>query len=57
MIKHSNLVTPRSLAQAHFALDADPVERFSRDSRAAEWAVWAALVVGGVAAIVAALFS
>lgn len=52
-MKHSNLIAPRSMAECNFRPSDDPIERFRRDSRAAEVAVWIALCAGFIAAIVA----
>lgn len=56
-MKQSHMRTPRSLAECSFFPSADPIERFHRDSRAAEWVVWAVVIVGAAAATVAVLVS
>jgi hypothetical protein len=52
-MKASHLRTPRSLSECSFFPSADPIERFRRDNRAAEWVV-GALLIGGVAVVLIA---
>lgn len=52
-MKQSHMRTPRSLAECSFFPSDDPIERFRRDSRA----VWAALALGAVAALVVMVLS
>lgn len=56
-MKHSNLTAPRTMSDCSFRPSDDPIERFRRDDRAAVLAVWAALALGAVAALVAVVLT
>lgn len=56
-MKQSHYVTPRSLSQAHFALDADPIESFRPGRRVSDLAVTVVLIVGTIAAVAVAVLS
>lgn len=56
-MKNSYFTTPRTLSECTFFPSADPIERYRHSSRAAEFAVWIALGMGAVAAIVAGVLT